>query len=63
MARNRELINYALKYVGGELLTDIWYWSSTENSTYYAWGVNFSNGYINSSFECNGIAVRAVAAF
>lgn len=63
MARNSELINHALEYVGGDLLTDSWYWSSTEGSTYNAWFVYFSNGFINGNSKGIGYAVRAVATF
>lgn len=63
MARNRELINYALEYVGGDLLTDSLYWSSTEISTNIAWDVYFSYGSISTGYKYYGSAVRAVAAF
>ena len=39
------------------------YWSSTENSANNAWNVNFSNGITYYNYKCNGVAVRAVAAF
>lgn len=59
----REGINKALDYAGGHLLTDTWYWSSTEYSEYSAWYVYF---YYGSTWNFNkyyGYAVRAVAAF
>ena len=59
----KKQINDALAYVGGEQLTDNWYWSSTESSENSAWGVNFSRGYVYNLNKYNGIAVRAVAAF
>ena len=59
----RESINKALDYVGGHLLTDTWYWSSTEGSAYNAWYVHFSIGYTYNNIKYNSGAVRAVAAF
>lgn len=59
----RESINKALDYVGGHLLTDTWYWSSTEYSENGAWLVNFSNGGTNYTGKYGSYAVRAVAAF
>lgn len=59
----REYIDGALEYVGGQQLTDVCYWSSTEDSEDSAWYVNFSRGYVNGSGKCNGGTVRAVAAF
>ena len=37
-------INAALKAVGGEPLHDDWYWSSTQYSTTYAWGLSLNFG-------------------
>lgn len=37
-------INAALKAVGGEPLHDDWYWSSTQYSTTYAWGLYLNDG-------------------
>lgn len=39
-------------------------WSSSEGSQWNAWNVNFGDGHIYyRSIKCNGLAVRAVAAF
>jgi len=43
--------------------TNSWYWSSSENSQFYSWYVNFSNGYFSSSNKYGSVNVRAVAAF
>ena len=40
------------------------YWSSSENSQYGSWSVNFSNGYFNDGLnKYSSAMVRAVAAF
>lgn len=59
----REGINKALDYVGGHLLTDNDYWSSTEGSEHNAWTVYFTNGRTWNFSKYNGYAIRAVAAF
>lgn len=59
----RKGINRALEYVGGQPLTDIRYWSSTECSEYFAWIVYFSGGYTTAGGKCDSYALRAVAAF
>lgn len=59
----REGINKALDYVGGHLLTDNDYWSSTENSENNAWTVVFSNGGAWNYGKYYGLSIRAVAAF
>lgn len=44
--------------------TASWYWSSSEGSQFYSWGVYFSNGIFVSYFSKYGSSVvRAVAAF
>lgn len=63
MCYMRKGINEALDYVGGQLLTDKWYWSSAEYSEYIAWYVSFSNGTTSNYYKYYGCAVRAVAAF
>ena len=40
----RKEINQALAYVGGDILAEGWYWSSTECSATNAWGLNLGNG-------------------
>lgn len=42
---------------------ETWVWSSSENSQYNSWHVNFGNGYFGTSNKYGGIVVRAVAAF
>lgn len=54
------------KWVEAGLMTawrNAWYWSSTENSQYNAWYVNFSDGNTNSYSKYSSGSVRAVAAF
>ena len=52
-------VQEALGYACGEMLKDDWYWSSTEYSSYGAWYVNVSTGYIhNNTFKTNANRVR-----
>lgn len=61
---NQYAINEALKFVGGQPLAKDWYWSSTEFSATYAWGLTLLNGhayyYTKATYK---IRVRAVSAF
>lgn len=41
-------INELMELVGGEPLSTGYHWSSTENSTYISWYVDFGDGYSNS---------------
>jgi hypothetical protein len=57
-------INAALKAVGGEPLHDDWYWSSTQYSATYAWGLGLDDG--NAGFTTKAAfqyRVRPVSAF
>ena len=63
MCNLREDINRALEYVGGQQLTDEYYWSSAEYSENCTWCVGFSSGYVNNGSKYYDLAVRAVAAF
>ena len=57
-------INAAIKFAGGEPLSEECYWSSTEYSRNGARGVYFGNGYASyRSFKYNSGVVRPVAAF
>ena len=58
-------LNEALKFVGGEPFDmEEYYWSVTEYSSNYAWGVYFNTGYVYGNyFKYNGTVVRPVAAF
>lgn len=61
---NRKKLNEALEFVGGQLLGDLWYWSSTEFSAPYAWGLYLSIGSAGSSAKATYKSrVRAVSAF
>ena len=58
-------INQALVAVGGsKIAPDLWYWTSTEFSTYYAWLLDLFNGlmryYTKASYTYR---VRPVSAF
>ena len=61
---NRKKLNEALEFVGGQLLDDLWYWSSTECSATYAWPLYLSNGRAYYYAKAAGKGrVRAVSAF
>lgn len=60
---NKDIINQALTEHGGEPMKEDWYWSSSENSYYYAWYQYFINGNIyNSNKNFINIYVRPVLA-
>lgn len=61
---NRKKLNEALEFVGGQLLDDLWYWSSTECSATSAWYLGLYNGYAYFNTKATGKGrVRAVSAF
>ena len=62
MAAYRDEINAALREIGGDELK-VFYWTSTEYTTYYAWLVYFTNGSVYYYGKYNSLAVRACAAF
>lgn len=51
---NRKKLNEALEFVGGQLLGDLWYWSSTECSATYAWYLTLHNGSAGSYTKATG---------
>ena len=60
---NRKAINAAMRVVGGQELAG-WYWSSTEYSATYAWGLNLSSGSAGNGTKApNAYRVRPVSAF
>ena len=62
--QNKDVLNTALGKIGGTKLGTDWYWSSSENSSYHAWGLSFSNGSVNGyGKNSNGGYVRPVLAF
>ena len=61
---SRKKLNEALEFVGGQLLGDLWYWSSTEYSAPYAWLLNLNYGSANYYTKATAKGrVRAVSAF
>ena len=62
---NMTKINYALSLISGATpLQETWYWTSTEYSAPYAWGLNLSSGYANGNTKASGTyRVRPVSAF
>ena len=61
---NRKAINEALEKADGQPIADDWYWTSTEYSATYAWGLNLYSGdmfnYTKASYT---LRVRPVSAF
>ena len=62
---NMTKINYALGLItGATLLSENWYWTSTEYSSTYAWTLNLINGNMgNGTKASDRVRVRAVSAF
>lgn len=62
---NKKAINAALEFAKGDKLQDRWYWTSTECSAAYAWGLRLSVGSTSYwSTKASGTSrVRAVSAF
>lgn len=56
-------INKALEYIVAELIKDTWYWSSSEYSAAYAWGLIFGSGGFSSYGKTGELSVRPVSAF
>lgn len=66
MYANKLKINYALSLIkGAQLLDTSWYWSSTENSSAYAWGLYFGADTLGTWGDKVGgkRLVRPVSAF
>lgn len=62
--KNKEIINKALEKHGGqEIAEDEWYWSSSENSTGYAWSVYSGNGDVDYALKNSSGAVSCLLAF
>ena len=63
LAHFRE-INEALNAVDGDPLQDLWYWTSTDYSATYAWGLYLDDGTANYFTKATyQLRVRAVSAF
>ena len=62
---NMTKINYALSLItGATQLAEAWYWSSTEYSATYIWGLALSTGYLGNSTKARDkFRVRPVSAF
>lgn len=63
---NMTKINYALSLINGATqLSEDWYWTSTEKSAAYAWGLNLNDGLADgiTAKASNTYRVRAVSAF
>lgn len=63
ICKNKEKINEALAFVGGDKLTSTWYWSSTEYSATGAWYVGFHNGNVFGGSKSKSYVVRPVCEF
>mgnify|MGYP003288039144 CR=1 FL=1 len=62
---NKKAINTALEFAKGDKLQNRWYWTSTEDSATYAWGLHLYDGNTNpwTTKASDTIRVRAVSAF
>lgn len=61
---NLKKLNEALEFVGGQILGDLWYWSSTEYSATTAWNLYLNDGYASITTKAaNQFRVRPVSAF
>lgn len=60
---NKEKINAALKAANLPALKESWYWSSTEYSSYNAWGLWVDDGIRFNYSKYNNNYVRPVLAF
>ena len=61
--RHRNVINEILASKGGDIITAAHFWSCTEYSQNFAWGVNFGSGYTPYNGKYNDFYVRPLAAF
>ena len=59
---NKETLNSKFTSNSGAAFTENWYWSSTEYSANYAWGVRFSTGYRGEDSKYGSHYVRPVLA-
>ena len=60
---NKEYLNAALEFVGGEQFVASGYWSSTESSQGGSWGVYFSSGNFYYYYKYISLYVRPIVAF
>ena len=60
---NKTAINEALTAIGGTTISDIKYWSSTEENSSYGWYVSFSDGSVDEAGKYNYFGVRFVRDF
>lgn len=61
---NKEVLNEALVFVGGEQFAASSYWSSTEYSQNNSWYVNFSSGnFYSGGYKYISYSVRPIVAF
>lgn len=62
---NMKKINYALSLINGAtLITENWYWASTETDTNAAWAINLTNGFVGSYVKASyQNRVRPVSTF
>lgn len=60
ISENKKEIDELMKEHGGEPLKDEYYWSSSEYSRSYAWGVRPSDGLVDNYTESYSLPVRCV---
>jgi len=62
--KNKDVLNASLEKAGGTQFRDYWYWSSSQSSyVYYAWKLDFSNGYLGDYPKYSNNYVCCVRAF
>ena len=63
ICRNRKQVNEALRFIGADILDDLWYWTSTEYSSTNAWYLYLDHGYAYGIPKAvNRLRVRAVSS-
>lgn len=60
---NKDKINAALSAANLPILKEYYYWSSTESSSYFAWGLWMDDGGRSNLNKSHGKYVRPVLAF
>lgn len=61
---NFDKINYALSKISGATqLRQNWYWTSTQRSATFAWGLFLNDGYMFNDYKFDQGRVRPVSAF
>ena len=57
--QNKAAINSAMNIIGGTMLGSNFYYSSTQSSNYYVWGLHWESGSTSTSYKFDTSSVRA----